>query len=141
MTCATLSFLRVGGVVMEAPWRQSAFWAKKYFLVFWAQKVQNMVRNEEMSKIALLRHGAKRHVNVTVFGSLWRPEMQKMSFGAKQPLFRILGPKCGNTLKVPNGALLNTLPPFCPPPHPPASPAGQLQSQPRPQRLASSGRG
>ena len=40
-----------------------------------------------------LHHGAKRLVNVMVFGYFWRPEMQRVSFGAKFHHFRILGAK------------------------------------------------
>ena len=94
MTCATLSFLRVRGVVMEAPRRQNAFWPQKSFCSILAPPSAQFGQGSENDpKTYFLRQGAKRLVFVTVFGYFWRPKMQKMSFGAKFHDFCILGPK------------------------------------------------
>ena len=88
-----------------------------------------------------------------VFGYFWRPEMQKVSFGAKFHHFRIFGAKMRKVgWKCKTGHFWAPWLPFAPLPSGTPWPAlGDVretfprrlpdQSQPRPQRLASSGRG
>ena len=51
---------------------------------------------ENEQKSHFLHHGAKRVVNVMVFGYFRRPEMENVSFGAKFHHFRISGAKMRN---------------------------------------------
>ena len=89
---------------MEALRRQSAFWAQKSFFSILAPKSAKFSQKwENEQKSHFLHHGAKRLVNVMVFGYFWRPEMQKMSFGAKFHDLHILGPamrKVGSKCKM-----------------------------------------
>ena len=48
---------------------------ENHSLTFWAQKVQDLVRTEEISKTHLSRHGAKRLANVRCFYNFWTPRM------------------------------------------------------------------
>ena len=79
---------------MEAPRRQNAFWAQKLFFSILAPKSANSGQKcENEQKSHFLHHGAKRLVNVMVFGYFWRPEMEKVSFGPKFHDLRIFGAK------------------------------------------------
>ena len=81
MTCATLSFLRVRGVVMEIPRRQNAFWAPKSFLSILAPKSAKFCQKSGNDrKSHFLRQGAKRLIFLTVFGYFWKPKNAQNEF-------------------------------------------------------------
>jgi len=67
------------------------FWSHFSILVPKNANFGQELENEQKSHF--LHHGAKRLVNVMVFGYFWRPEMEKVSFGAKFHHFRISGAK------------------------------------------------
>ena len=108
---------------MEAPRRQSAFWAQKSFFSILGPKSAKFGQKwENGGNSHFLHHGAKRLVNVMVFGCFRRPEMQKTFWSTIS--FAFLEPKCGKCAESAKRVTFEHLGSLLPPP-PPARP-GQL---------------
>ena len=135
--------------------------AKVIFSIL-APKVQILVRNEKMNKNALFAPRGKKACKRNGIWLLLEARNAKNEFWSKFPSFsHFWSQNAKSALKVQNGQLLSTLAPSRPPslrhalassgrrpgdvprrlPDVPDVSQTSLQSQPQPQRLASSGRG